>query len=41
MNTIFKQSGNPQGKFPWEFAAMVGSIGIGTLLLLLMLLEII
>lgn len=41
MNASIKQSSEPQGKFPWEFAAMVGSIGIGILLLLLMLLEII
>ncbi len=41
MSALLNNNANPQGKFPWQFAAMIGSLGIGTLLLLLMLLEII
>ena len=41
MGTSFNQTGGPQNGFPWQFVAMVGSIGIGALIMLLMLLEII
>ncbi len=41
MNTPLDKTGGSQVKFPWQFVALIGSLGIGTLLLLLMLLEII
>ncbi len=40
MNTSFNKSGGPQTNLPWQFIAMVGSIGIGALIMILMLLEI-
>ena len=41
MNALLNNSRDPQPKFPWQFATLIGSLGIGTLLLILMLLEII